>query len=97
MVSFGGQAGLHSVAAFFGVAEGGHERLGQACPTVSGVPEFFRFCGGVAGVRVVLQVALCGRGGVAGGFSVVGVCPLNGVWGPAVLISEWFFRTVRRR
>lgn len=25
------------------------------------------------------------------------VCPLNGVWGPAVLISEWFFRTVRRR
>ncbi len=25
-----------------------------------------------------------------------GVCPLNGVWGPAVF-SEWFSRTVRRR
>lgn len=24
-------------------------------------------------------------------------CPINGVWGPAVLISEWFSRTVRRR
>lgn len=26
-----------------------------------------------------------------------GDCPINGVWGPAVLISEWFSRTVRRR
>ncbi|WP_336872155.1 hypothetical protein [Rhodococcus qingshengii] len=25
------------------------------------------------------------------------VCPINGVWGPAVFISGWFFRTVRRR
>ena len=26
-----------------------------------------------------------------------GVCPINGVWGPAVFISGWFSRTVRRR
>lgn len=26
-----------------------------------------------------------------------GVCPMNGVWGPAVFISEWSSRTVRRR
>lgn len=26
-----------------------------------------------------------------------GVCPKFGVWGPAVFISEWFSRTVRRR
>ncbi|MFT4214125.1 MAG: extracellular solute-binding protein [Microbacterium sp.] len=25
------------------------------------------------------------------------VCPINGVWGPAVFISGWFSRTVRRR
>ena len=26
-----------------------------------------------------------------------GVCPINGVWDPAVFIREWFSRTVRRR
>ncbi|WP_228407248.1 hypothetical protein [Leucobacter muris] len=25
------------------------------------------------------------------------VCPINGVWDPAVFIREWFSRTVRRR
>lgn len=28
---------------------------------------------------------------------VVRDCPINGVWGPAVFISRWFSRTVRRR
>ena len=28
---------------------------------------------------------------------LTGDCPINGVWGPAVFISEWFSRTVRRR
>ncbi|WP_336874275.1 hypothetical protein [Rhodococcus qingshengii] len=30
-------------------------------------------------------------------FAMDRVCPINGVWGPAVFISGWFFRTVRRR
>lgn len=29
--------------------------------------------------------------------TVTGDCPINGVWGPAVFISERFSRTARRR
>lgn len=71
LVSFGGYTGLHTVEALLGATKGCHEAACQAGPTISGVPELFSVGCRVASVRVVLEVALCGHGGVVGGFGVI--------------------------
>jgi hypothetical protein len=72
LVLVGEQDRFGGVLAFGSAAEQVAQSLGQSGPPIAGVPQFLRLGGSVAGVCVVVQVALAGHRGVTGDRDVAG-------------------------